>query len=27
VWTGDRMIVWGGWDSSNYLNTGGIYWP
>ncbi len=26
VWTGSRMIVWGGWWQS-YLNTGGIYDP
>ena len=27
VWTGTEMIVWGGWDSANYLNTGGKYNP
>src|SRR2546423_1084140 len=27
VWTGAEMIVWGGWDSANYLNTGGKYNP
>jgi hypothetical protein len=25
LWTGSEMIVWGGADSSNYLNTGGRY--
>lgn len=23
VWTGSKMLIWGGWDT-NYLNTGGI---
>ena len=27
VWTGSEMIVWGGFDSSSYLNTGGTYNP
>jgi len=27
VWTGTKMIVWGGSDDTNYLNTGGIYDP
>ncbi len=27
VWTGSEMIVWGGFDGSNYLNTGGRYNP
>ena len=27
VWTGTEMIVWGGWDGVNYLNTGGRYNP
>jgi hypothetical protein len=27
VWTEDEMIVWGGWDGSEYLNTGGRYDP
>jgi len=27
VWTGSEMIVWGGWDSTNYLNSGGRYNP
>ena len=28
VWTGSRMLVWGGWDgSANLLNTGGRYDP
>jgi N-acetylneuraminic acid mutarotase len=27
VWTGAEMIVWGGWDSANYLDTGGRYNP
>ncbi len=27
VWTGDRMIVWGGYGTSSFLNSGGIYDP
>ena len=27
VWTGSEMIVWGGYASSAYLNTGGRYDP
>jgi len=27
VWTGSEMIVWGGFDGSNYVNTGGSYNP
>ena len=27
VWTGTEMIVWGGWDGTNYFNTGGRYDP
>jgi len=27
VWTGNRMIVWGGSDASPELNTGGRYDP
>jgi N-acetylneuraminic acid mutarotase len=27
VWTGSEMIVWGGFDGSNSLNTGGRYNP
>jgi hypothetical protein len=27
VWTGSEMIVWGGWDSSNYSHTGARYNP
>jgi N-acetylneuraminic acid mutarotase len=27
VWTGDAMIVWGGYDGTEYLDTGGIYEP
>jgi hypothetical protein len=27
VWTGSRMIVWGGWNGSVYLNDGGQYDP
>jgi N-acetylneuraminic acid mutarotase len=27
VWTGTEMIVWGGWDGTNYFNTGGRYNP
>src|SRR5206468_664918 len=25
VWTGGEMIIWGGADDTNYLNTGGRY--
>ncbi len=27
VWTGSKMIVWGGFGASSYENTGGIYDP
>jgi Kelch motif len=27
VFTGSQMIVWGGWNGSGYLNTGGRYNP
>lgn len=27
VWTGSRMIIWGGYDGTNLVNTGGIYEP
>src|SRR6266513_3167356 len=27
VWTGSEMIVWGGGNDTNYLNTGGRYNP
>ena len=27
VWTGSKMVVWGGYDVSSMLNTGGIYDP
>ena len=27
VWTGSEMIVWGGGDGTNFLNTGGRYDP
>src|SRR6478672_8208160 len=27
VWTGTEMIVWGGYDGTNYFNTGGRYNP
>jgi N-acetylneuraminic acid mutarotase len=27
VWTGSRMIIWGGFSGSTYLNTGGRYDP
>src|SRR5215831_1572660 len=27
VWTGSEMIVWGGYDGTNYFNTGGRYVP
>src|SRR5207249_1517242 len=27
VWTGSEMIIWGGYDGTTYLNTGGRYNP
>ena len=27
VWTGQAMVVWGGWNPGVYLNTGGRYYP
>ena len=28
IWTGNEMIVWGGWDQNGFtLNTGGKYDP
>jgi N-acetylneuraminic acid mutarotase len=27
IWTGDEMIVWGGFDGKNWLNSGGRYEP
>ena len=27
IWSSDEMIVWGGYDGTNYLNTGGRYNP
>lgn len=27
VWTGTEMIIWGGYDGTSYLNTGGRYNP
>ncbi len=27
VWTGTQMIVWGGWNGTNYFNSGGRYNP
>jgi N-acetylneuraminic acid mutarotase len=27
VWTGSRMIVWGGWGARAYLDSGGVYDP
>lgn len=27
VWTGSKMIIWGGWNGQNTLNTGAIYDP
>jgi len=27
VWTGSEMIVWGGWNGSSYLKSGGKYNP
>ena len=27
VWTGDEMIVWGGYDGATEVNTGGRYDP
>ena len=27
IWTGSAMVVWGGWDGTNRLDTGGRYDP
>ena len=27
VWTGTKMIVWGGYDGSSFINSGGFYDP
>jgi N-acetylneuraminic acid mutarotase len=27
VWTGNQMIVWGGWNDSTAVSTGGVYIP
>jgi hypothetical protein len=27
VWTGSRMIVWGGEENGTLVNTGGLYRP
>ena len=27
IWSGNEMIVWGGYDATDYLNTGGRYNP
>jgi hypothetical protein len=27
IWTGKKMIVWGGFDGGNPMNTGGQYEP
>lgn len=27
VWTGKKMIIWGGQDKTGYLNNGGVYDP
>jgi hypothetical protein len=27
VWTGSKMVVWGGWSASGHTDTGGIYDP
>ena len=27
IWTGDRMVVWGGLNAGGYLDSGGIYNP
>jgi N-acetylneuraminic acid mutarotase len=27
VWTGTQMIIWGGFDGSSTINTGGVYTP
>jgi N-acetylneuraminic acid mutarotase len=27
VWTGSRMVIWGGWNGSDLVNTGGRYDP
>lgn len=25
IWTGSKMLIWGGWNGANVLNTGGLY--
>jgi len=27
IWTGNEMIIWGGWNDQDFLNTGGRYNP
>lgn len=27
IWDGTEMIIWGGWDGTNFLYTGGKYTP
>ncbi len=27
VWTGSQMVIWGGWDGTTYVNTGGRFNP
>ena len=27
IWTGNEMIVWGGFNGTNFLTTGGKYNP
>ncbi len=27
IWTGTKMVVWGGWNGGTYLNTGGVFDP
>lgn len=27
VWTGSKMIIWGGYGSGSYMNSGGVYDP
>jgi hypothetical protein len=27
VWTGNQLLIWGGWNATSYFNTGGRYDP
>jgi len=27
VWTGNKMLIWGGWDGSDFHDTGAAYSP